>query len=75
VLTLDPDELPSRPATTGNATKLPPATMQGLAHVVGCASSDTTSQILNGVFITPEDGGRLVTTDGKRLACCPSAVE
>jgi DNA polymerase III subunit beta len=72
--THDPDELPSRPPTTGTATELPPATLQGLAHVVGCASSDTTRQILNGVLFTPEDGGRLVATDGKRLACCPAAV-
>jgi DNA polymerase III sliding clamp (beta) subunit (PCNA family) len=72
--THDPDELPSRPPTTGTATELPPATLQGLAHVVGCASSDTTRQILNGVFFTPEDGGGLVATDGKRLACCPAAV-
>jgi DNA polymerase III sliding clamp (beta) subunit (PCNA family) len=42
--------------------------------MAGCASADTTRQILNGVFFTPEDGGRLVATDGKRLACCPATV-
>jgi len=26
------------------------------------------------VLFTPEDGGRLVATDGKRLACCPATV-
>lgn len=72
--TLDPSELPSRPPTIGIATELPPATLQGLADIAGCASSDTTRQILNGVFFTPEDGGRLVATDGRRLACCPAAV-
>ena len=40
----------------------------------GHASTDTTRHILNGVFFTPEDGGRLVATDGKRLACCPTTV-
>jgi DNA polymerase-3 subunit beta len=71
---LDPSELPSRPPTIGIATELPPATLQGLADIAGCASADTTRQILNGVFFTPEDGGRLVATDGKRLACCPATV-
>ena len=72
--TLDPSELPSRPPTIGTVTELPPATMEGLASVVGCASTDTTRHILNGVLFTPEDGGRLVATDGKRLACCPAIV-
>jgi hypothetical protein len=26
------------------------------------------------VLFTPEDGGRLVATDGKRLGCCPATV-
>jgi DNA polymerase III sliding clamp (beta) subunit (PCNA family) len=72
--TLDPSELPSRPPTIGTVTELPPATMEGLASVVGCASTDTTRHILNGVLFTPEDGGLLVATDGKRLACCPAIV-
>jgi DNA polymerase III sliding clamp (beta) subunit (PCNA family) len=72
--TLDPIELPSRPLTIGTVTELPPATMEGLASVAGCASTDITRQILNGVLFTPEDGGRLVATDGKRLACCPATV-
>jgi DNA polymerase III sliding clamp (beta) subunit (PCNA family) len=72
--TLDPSELPSRPVTIGTETELPPSTLEGLAHVAGCASTDTTRQILNGVLFTPEDGGRLVATDGKRLACCPATV-
>jgi DNA polymerase-3 subunit beta len=72
--TLDPSELPSRPLTVGTSTELPPATLQGLADIAGCASSDTSRQILNGVLFTPEDGGRLVATDGRRLACCPATV-
>jgi len=71
---LDPSELPSRPLTIGIATEVPPATLRGLADIAGCASTDTTRQILNGVLFTPEDGGRLVATDGKRLACCPATV-
>ncbi len=72
--TLDPSELPARPLIFGTATELPPTTMQGLADIAGCASTDITRQILNGVFFTPEDGGRLVATDGRRLACCPAPV-
>ena len=72
--TLDPSELPSRPLTIGSTTELPPATLQGLADIAGCASTDPTRHILNGVLFTPEDGGRLVATDGRRLACCPATV-
>jgi DNA polymerase III sliding clamp (beta) subunit (PCNA family) len=72
--TLDSSELPARQLTIGNMTELPPATLRGLADISGFASSDTTRQILNGVHFTPEDGGNLVATDGKRLACCPAPV-
>ena len=51
--TLDPCELPSRPITIGSTTELPPATLKGLADIAGCASTDTTRQILNGVFFPP----------------------
>jgi DNA polymerase III sliding clamp (beta) subunit (PCNA family) len=72
--TLDPKDFPERPETMGDVTVVPPATLQGLADIAGCASTDATRQILNGVLFTPEDGGRLVATDGRRLACCPAAV-
>jgi len=72
--TLDPSEFPTRPLTIGTATELPPATLRGLADIAGCASTDTTRQVLNGVLFTSEDGGNLVATDGKRLACCPATV-
>jgi DNA polymerase-3 subunit beta len=72
--TLDPKEFPECPETMGAVTAVPPSTLEGLASVAGCASTDTTRQILNGVFFTPEDGGRLVATDGRRLACCPATV-
>jgi DNA polymerase III sliding clamp (beta) subunit (PCNA family) len=72
--TLDPGELPLRPLTNGMATEVPPATLRVLADVAGCASTDATRYILNGVLFTPEDGGHLVATDGRRLACCPATV-
>jgi DNA polymerase III sliding clamp (beta) subunit (PCNA family) len=34
--------------------------------------TDNTRYILNGVLFTPEDGGQVVATDGRRLACCPA---
>lgn len=72
--TLDPGELPSRPPSIGIATEVPPATLRGLADIAGCASTDSTRQILNGVLFRPEDGGRLIATDGKRLGCSPATV-
>jgi DNA polymerase III sliding clamp (beta) subunit (PCNA family) len=72
--TLDPGEFPSRPHTIGTTTEIPPATLRGLAEIAGCASTDITRHILNGVFFTPEEGGSLIATDGKRLACCPATV-
>jgi len=42
--------------------------------VAGCASADPTRYVLNGVLFSPADGGRLVATDGKRLACAPARV-
>jgi DNA polymerase III subunit beta len=72
--TLDPGEFPERPVIAGEETTLPPATLANLAVVSGCASKDPTRLILNGVFFTPGDGGLLVATDGRRLACCPAVV-
>lgn len=39
-----------------------------------CTSADSQRHILNGVLFTPEEGGRVVATDGKRLAAAPAAV-
>ena len=71
---LDPAEFSERPETIGNVTAVPPSTLEELAHVAGCASTDNTRHILNGVLFTPDDGGRLVATDGRRLACSPATV-
>lgn len=72
--TLDPKEFPDRPDLEGEEQILPPFMIQSLAAVSGCASNDATRHILNGVFFTPEDGGQLVATNGKLLACCPAEV-
>jgi DNA polymerase-3 subunit beta len=72
--TLDPKEFPEKPAVIGKDFTVPPATIQNLSVVAGCASKDSTRQTLNGVYFTPEDGGRLVATDGRLLACCPAVV-
>lgn len=31
--------------------------------------------MLNGVYFTPEDGGRLIATDGRRLAAAPARIK
>jgi DNA polymerase III subunit beta len=72
--TLDPKEFIERPETVGIDTIVPPSTLEGLAHVAASASTDNTRYILNGVLFTPEDGGQVVATDGRRLACCPADV-
>jgi DNA polymerase-3 subunit beta len=72
--TLDPNEFPLKPALNGVAFAAPPSTLRNLAVVASCASKDTSRQILNGVFFTPEDGGMLVATDGRLLACCPTEL-
>jgi hypothetical protein len=72
--TLDPGEFPEKPVMIGEDFTVPPATLANLAVVSGCASKDPTREILNGVFFTPEDGGQLVATDGRRLACGPAVV-
>ena len=69
--TLDANEFPELPALEGETITLPPDTLRNLDSVAGCVSKDITRHILNGVFFTPDEGGRLVATDGKRLAVCP----
>jgi DNA polymerase III subunit beta len=67
-------DFPTRPTLKGAATVLPTQTFKMLAVVATCASSDQTRQILNGVYFTPDDGGMLVATDGRRLAGAPAWV-
>ena len=54
--------------------KLPPRTIEMMTEVSRCASRDETRQVLNGVQFTPEDGGLVVATDGRRLAAAPAGV-
>jgi DNA polymerase III subunit beta len=72
--TLEVSEFPEHPVVDGEPTILPARTMESLASVAGCASSDVTRYVLNGVHFNPEDGGRVVATDGRRLACAPAVV-
>jgi len=72
--TLDVPELPLRPVMDGKEIRIPARTMESLAAIAGCASNDATRYVLNGVLFTPEEGGKLVATDGRRLACAPAEV-
>ncbi len=73
-LVVTADEFPARPVVQGSITALPKETFAALGIVAGCASTDATRYVLNGVYFTPEDGGRLIATDGRRLAGAPARV-
>ena len=62
---------PDRPSVRGSISHMPKETLQALQVVAGYASSDATRYVLNGVLISPDDGGILVATDGRRLAGAP----
>ncbi|MGJ8724588.1 MAG: hypothetical protein ACSHYB_08530 [Roseibacillus sp.] len=72
--TLSADEFSSRPMIEGPSTLLPAKTFEQLAHVSAAASTDVSREVLNGVSFSPEDGGLLIATDGKRLAGIPATV-
>lgn len=74
--TLEPDEFPACPQVPDNAkaTPVPGRTFEMIAELAGCASKDSTRYILNSVLLTPEDGGMVVATDGRRLAATPASV-
>ena len=72
--TLDVSEFPLRPVIDQEEIRIPARTMESLAAIAKCASNDSSRYVLNGVFFTPEDGGRLVATDGRRLACAAAEV-
>jgi DNA polymerase-3 subunit beta len=73
-LAVTAEEFPVRPVVKGVITALPKETFAALGIVAGCASTDATRHVLNGVHFTPEDGGMLIATDGKRLAGAPARV-
>lgn len=72
--TLEVSELPSRPVMEAEEIRIPARTLESLATVADCASTDATRYVLNGVLFTPDDGGRLIATDGRRLASAPAEV-
>ncbi len=67
-------DFPARPTVEGRNTTVPKETFAALGIVAECVSTDATRYILNGVYFTPEDGGRLIATDGRRLAGTPARV-
>ena len=68
------NDFPARPNVEGKITTVPKETLEALAIVAGCVSTDATRNILNGVYFTPEDGGRVIATDARRLAGAPARV-
>jgi DNA polymerase-3 subunit beta len=74
--TLETDEFPACPRVPEGvgATPVPGRTFEMIAEIAGCASKDPSRHVLNGVLLTPEDGGRVVATDGRRLAAAPASV-
>lgn len=72
--TLDISEFPLRPVMDSQETRISAKTFESLSSIAGCASIDETRYVLNGVFFTPEDSGRLIATDGRRLASTPAEV-
>jgi len=62
---------PARPVIAGRITAMPKETIIALQTVAGCASIDATRYVLNGVLFSPDDGGILIATDGRRLAGAP----
>ena len=65
-------DFPVRPTVKGPITHMPKDTLLALQTVAGCASSDATRYVLNGVLVSPDDGGILIATDGRRLAGAPA---
>ena len=56
------DQFPARPSVEGRISAMPKETFMSLGVVAGCASTDATRYVLNGVHFTPEDGGLLIAT-------------
>jgi hypothetical protein len=42
--------------------------------VAGCASTDATRYVINGVLFSPDNGGTLIATNGRQLAGAPARV-
>jgi len=65
---------PERPSIQGHITTVPKETLLALQTVAGCASTDATRYVLNGVLFSPDDGGTLIATNGRLLAGTPARV-
>ena len=65
---------PERPSIQGHITTVPKETLLALHTVAGCASTDATRYVLNGVLFSPDDGGTLIATNGRQLAGAPARV-
>ena len=65
---------PERPTVQGHITTVPKETFASLQTVAGCASTDATRYVINGVLFSPDDGGTLIVTDGRQLAGAPARV-
>ena len=66
-LAVTAEDFPARPIVEGRITAMPKETFAALGIVAGCASTDATRYVLNGVHFTPEDGGMLIATDGRTI--------
>ncbi|MCH7228932.1 hypothetical protein [Haloferula sp. A504] len=68
--TLETEEFPPCPHVPKGIepTPVPGRTFEMVGEIAVCASKDSTRYILNSVLLTPEDGGMIVATDGRRLA-------
>ena len=64
-------EFPERPTVGGGVSALAKETFAALRTVAGCASTDATRYVLNGVLFSPEKGGTLAATYGRLLAVAP----
>jgi DNA polymerase III sliding clamp (beta) subunit (PCNA family) len=73
-LVVEAEHFPAHPTVEGRIAAMPKETFVALAIVAGCASTDATRYVLNGVCFTPGDGGMLIATDGRRLAGAPARV-
>ena len=73
-LNVEAETFPERPVVQGRITTVPKETFTALGIVAACVSTDATRHILNGVHFTPEEGGMLIATDGRRLAGAPARV-
>ena len=68
------EAFPPCPVVAGSFTLVPARTMESLAVVAACASTNEDHGILNGVCFESADGGSLIAADGRRFARVPAIV-